>query len=68
MDESDYNDVKGFPAFGKVVEGMEIVESINSEYKQDPNQDSISVKGNRYLTKNFPNLDYIISTEIVEKK
>lgn len=68
LDESDYNDVKGFPAFGKVVEGMEIVESINSEYKQDPSQDSISVIGNRYLIKNFPNLDYIITTEIVEKK
>jgi len=66
LDTSDYNDVDGFPAFGKVIEGMEIVESINAEYKQQPNQDSIRIKGNIYLNKNFPNLDYIISIKIVE--
>jgi cyclophilin family peptidyl-prolyl cis-trans isomerase len=67
LDESDYNGVKGFPAFGKVVEGMDVVESINSEYLQEPNQDSISIQGNTYLTRNYPNLDYIISTEIIEE-
>ncbi len=66
LDESDFNNVVGFPAFGNVVKGLDVVESINSEYKQEPNQDSIRVQGNRYLIKNFPNLDYIISTQIVE--
>lgn len=66
LDKSDFNDVVGFPAFGNVVKGMDVVESINSEYKQEPNQDSIRVQGNRYLIKNFPNLDYIISAKIVE--
>lgn len=66
LDESDFNGVKGFPAFGKVIDGMEVVESINSEYLQEPNQDSIMQKGNVYLNKNFPNLDYIISTKILE--
>ena len=68
LDDSDYNDVKGFPAFGNVVEGMSVVESINSEYKQEPNQDSIATHGNRYLIKNYPNLDYIISAKIIENK
>lgn len=67
LDSTKYNDVNGFPAFGKVIEGMDIVEAINSEYKQEPNQDSIKTKGNVYLINNFPNLDYIISTEIFEK-
>lgn len=66
LDESDFNGVKGFPAFGKVIEGMKVVESINSEYLQEPNQDSIMNKGNVYLNKNFPNLDYIISAKVVE--
>lgn len=66
LDASDFNKVVGFPAFGEVVKGMDVVESINSEYKQEPNQDSIRVQGNRYLIKNFPNLDYIISAKIVE--
>ena len=67
LDSSKYNDVNGFPAFGKVIEGMEIVESISSEYMQEPNQDSIRIQGNRYLNKNYPNLDYIISTKIITK-
>jgi len=67
LDSSKYNDVNGFPAFGKVIEGMDVVESINSEYMQEPNQDSISIQGNRYLNKSYPNLDYIISTKIISK-
>lgn len=66
LDKSDFNGVKGFPAFGKVIDGMEVVESINSEYLQEPNQDSIMSKGNVYLNKNFPNLDYIISAKVTE--
>jgi len=65
LDKSDFNNVKGFPAFGKVIKGMDVVESINSQYLQEPNQDSIMTKGNRYLNKNYPNLDYIISTKII---
>lgn len=66
LDTSKFNGVKGFPAFGKVIEGMDIVESINSEYLQYPKQDSIAIKGNVYLNKNYPNLDYIISTKIIK--
>jgi peptidyl-prolyl cis-trans isomerase A (cyclophilin A) len=67
LDTSNFNDVNGFPAFGKVIKGMDVVESINSEYMQEPNQDSISVRGNIYLKKNYPNLDYIISTKIINQ-
>lgn len=68
LDSSEYNNVLGFPGFGKVVDGMDVVESINSEYKELPNQDSILVKGNNYLDKNFPTLDYIISTKMISEK
>ncbi len=66
LDSSKYNNVNGFPAFGKVIKGMEVVKSINAEYLQKPNQDSIMVKGNLYLNKKFPNLDYIISAKIIK--
>ncbi len=66
LDTSTYSGVNGFPAFGKVTKGFEVVKSINAKYLQKPNQDSIMVKGNSYLEKNFPELDYIISTKIVE--
>ena len=66
LDTSSWGGANGFPGFGKVIEGMEIVESINSEYMQEPNQDSISTIGNTYLNRNFPNLDYIISSKVIE--
>ena len=66
LDTTTYGGVKGFPAFGKVIDGMNVVESINTEYLQKPNQDSIMIKGNSYLEKNYPNLDYIITTEIIK--
>jgi cyclophilin family peptidyl-prolyl cis-trans isomerase len=67
LDNSEFNGVKGFPAFGKITVGMDVVESINSEYLQKPDQDSIRIKGNEYLNRNFPNLDYIISATVIEE-
>lgn len=68
LDKSNFNEVEGFPAFGKVVKGMEVIESINAEYLQKPDQDSIRIQGNSYLNRVYPNLDYIISTKIVNVK
>ena len=59
-------DADGFAAFGNVVEGMEVVDAINAEYKGKPNQQQIYKKGNKYLNKLFPNLDYIKQVTIVD--
>ena len=58
-DNSGNLDGQGFAAFGRIVEGMEVVDAINSEYGGRPNQQQIHKKGNKYLNKLFPNLDYI---------
>ena len=64
-------DGMGFPSFGKVVEGMNVVDKINGEYGEGapggngPNQQRIQMEGNAYLKKDFPNLDYIKSATIV---
>ena len=64
--DNRFLDGQGFAPFGKVVEGMEIVDKINSQYGEDPDQGMIQGSGNKYLTKEFPKLDYVKKATIVE--
>jgi peptidyl-prolyl cis-trans isomerase A (cyclophilin A) len=59
-------DGMGFAPFGEVVEGMEVVDAINSEYREQPDQGQIGARGNEYLIETFPNLDYIDKASIAE--
>jgi peptidyl-prolyl cis-trans isomerase A (cyclophilin A) len=52
-------DPQGFAPFGQVISGMESVDKINAQYRQDPDQGQIQMRGNAYLNKEFPKLDYI---------
>ena len=52
-------DSRGFAPFAQIVEGMDVVQKINSEYGESPLQDRIEKQGNAYLNANFPKLDYI---------
>lgn len=64
-------DGMGFSPFGKVVEGMDVVDKINGEYGEGaprgrgPDQGKIQAQGNEYLKKDFPKLDYIQSASIL---
>ena len=58
-------DGQGFSPFGKVIEGMAVVDSINSASGESPNQGAIQQVGNAYLKKEFPNLDAIKSASLV---
>jgi peptidyl-prolyl cis-trans isomerase A (cyclophilin A) len=64
-------DRMGFAPFGKVIEGMEVVDKINAEYGEGfprgrgPDQQRIQMEGNAYLKKDFPNLDYIKSASLL---
>jgi len=65
-------DRQGFSPFGKVTEGMDVVDTIYNEYGdapqfggRGPDQGRIQGEGNTYLKKDFPNLDYIKSAAIV---
>jgi peptidyl-prolyl cis-trans isomerase A (cyclophilin A) len=61
----------GFSPFGKVTEGMDVVDKIYSGYGEGaprgagPDQGRIQREGNSYLQKDFPKLDYIKSAAIV---
>jgi peptidyl-prolyl cis-trans isomerase A (cyclophilin A) len=64
-------DASGFAPFGKVVEGMDVVERFYSSYGDapprgyGPDQRLIETEGNSYLDAKFPRLDYIKRAEIV---
>jgi peptidyl-prolyl cis-trans isomerase A (cyclophilin A) len=65
-------DSQGFSPFGSVVDGMKVVDAMYSGYGEGvpngpgPSQDSIAKKGNEYLQRAFPKLDYIKSATIVK--
>jgi peptidyl-prolyl cis-trans isomerase A (cyclophilin A) len=58
-------DRQGFSPFGRVVEGMGVVDSIYAGYGEAPDQSRVSDEGNAYLKKEFPRLDYIKSARVV---
>jgi peptidyl-prolyl cis-trans isomerase A (cyclophilin A) len=65
-DNAEY-DAQGFTPFGKVIEGMEVVDSINAEYREEPMQSRIEDEGNAYLRRVFPRLDYVKKATVVEQ-
>jgi peptidyl-prolyl cis-trans isomerase A (cyclophilin A) len=64
-------DSQGFPPFGKVIEGMDVVDKLHNGYGEGaprgkgPDQGRVQMEGNAYLTKSFPDLDYIVKATIV---
>jgi peptidyl-prolyl cis-trans isomerase A (cyclophilin A) len=66
-------DGMGFSPFGKVTEGMAIVDALYSGYGEGapsgagPDQGRLQSEGNAYLAKDFPRLDYIKTARIVTK-
>jgi len=54
-------DADGFAPFAKVIEGMDVVQKFNAKYGEGASQAQglIQERGNDYLDKQFPGLDYI---------
>lgn len=66
-------DGQGFAPFGEVIDGgMDTVDNFHKGYGEGaprgrgPNQGLVQQKGNEYLKKDFPELDYIEKATIVE--
>jgi peptidyl-prolyl cis-trans isomerase A (cyclophilin A) len=52
-------DSMGFAPFGKVVDGMDVVNQIYAGYAERPDQGRITEEGDAYVSKNFPMIDKI---------
>lgn len=65
-------DSMGFAAFGKVTEGMEVIDSLHNGYGEGapkgkgPSQMLIERNGNAYLREKFPELDWLVKATLVE--
>ena len=71
-DLSATQDAQGFVPFGRVVEGMDVADALNSEYGEDSGsgiragrQQPLFDGGNVYLDREFPRLDRIIKARVI---
>jgi peptidyl-prolyl cis-trans isomerase A (cyclophilin A) len=66
--DNSFLDDQGFAPFGQVVQGMDVVTKLNSEYLEEASkhQGEIAASGNAFLNKQFPRLDYIKSATIAK--
>lgn len=64
--DNKFLDGQGFSPFGKVVNGLEdVIDHINEEYAEKPNQGKIQNRGNEYLIQEFPRLSFIKTARFV---
>jgi cyclophilin family peptidyl-prolyl cis-trans isomerase len=52
-------DLQGFAPFARIITGLDLIDTIQDQYREQPNQNQIQQRGNEYLEENFPNLTFI---------
>lgn len=69
------NDADGFAIFGSVVEGMDVVDRLNSEYGENSGggmrrgqQQRLLGEGNAFLDLEYPRLDRLVHASIVGRR
>jgi peptidyl-prolyl cis-trans isomerase A (cyclophilin A) len=69
--DNEQLDQMGFAPIGRVIEGMQVVDSLYEGYGEGPpggvgpDQGRLNSQGNRYLESFFPRLDSIVTTHVV---
>lgn len=71
VDSNTRLDAMNFAPFGKIAQGMEVVDSLYKGYGEGaprgngPNQGQLQSEGNAYLQASFPQMDFVKSATIV---
>lgn len=68
LDALDYSGVKGFPVIAKVIAGKENIKKFYGKYgdRLGMRQDSINLYGNKFIKKNYPEIDFIKKAYILK--
>ena len=67
LGDNAHFDRMGFAPFGEVVgQGMEVVDAINGDYGEAPDQERLVREGNAYLQVHFPALDSIATARLAD--
>lgn len=63
-------DDMGFTPFGQVTKGLSVIDKINTEYGENRSgvQGNFTAKGNDYIKKQFPRIDFIKSITLIKEK
>lgn len=64
LSDNAHLDRMGFAPIGRVVEGMSVVDSIYSGYREKPEYHLLATLGNTYLRRMFPKLDYVTTARM----
>ncbi len=68
LDTINSNEVVGFPSFGKVVNGMNVVESLYDGYAGQTMEDEEIFNSTKLMRERYPKLDRILNAKIIKQK
>lgn len=68
LDDVMAGGVAGYPPIGRIDRGLDVIDGFYPGYTEDPPmQDSISILGNEYLRRKYPQLDSIVGTRVTRE-
>jgi cyclophilin family peptidyl-prolyl cis-trans isomerase len=65
--DSEYLDTQNFVPFGRVVDGMAVVDSLQWPYKEKADHHLLATMGNRYMRRNHPKADYVRTAVVLPR-